>query len=231
MKKLLLVITLMAATLTGFSQDFWSDHSFQTKITFGLIAATNINFPQLKSTDMSVDYLDYSSSLSYDLGFTADFKFNDYFSIRPGIVYMGKSAGLTGVNNDNSLQIPFSVYQEYHLYYLEVPLDFIGHIPFSNGANIFLGGGAYIAKGMHATVKETIGNNDPVKQKLKYGNNGDLKPMDYGITTTLGFQAARGWSVGLNFDIGGTNLIQNTEASGTSSFKINTLYFNVGLGF
>lgn len=230
MRKFLLAIALMAVTLTGFSQDFWSDRSVETKITYGLMLQS-IGFPQVKSANMSVDYLDYSSSLSSSFGVNADFRFNNYFSIRPGIVYMGRSAGLTGVNNDNALQVPISVYEKYDFYYLEVPLDFIGHIPFSSGANIFLGAGPYLAKGMSASVKETVADNGPIKEKLKYGSNGDLKPMDYGITTAVGFQAAKGWSVGLNFDIGGTNIIQNSDESGTSSLKINTLYFNVGMSF
>lgn len=224
MKKILLTIAIMAVTSTAFSQDFWSDHSFETKITFGLIAGTTITAPQLKSADLSIDQ-DYSSSFSGVLGINADFKFNDYFSIRPGLAYIGKSTGLSGVDAF------FSINEKYDFYYLEFPLDFIGHVPFSSGANIFLGGGPYIAKGMSASVKETIGTDATVKQKLKYGSNGDLKPMDYGITTTIGFQAAKSWSFGINFDIGGTNIIQNSDPSDTGSMKLNTLYFNVGLNF
>lgn len=221
MKRVLFTLGLIIITLASFAQDFWSGGS-EMKITYGLIATANINFPQLKSDGAIVDPVN-PFPISADFGINADFKFNDYFSIRPGIVYMGRSAE---VNDDNFLT---SVNQKYNFYYLEVPLDFIGHIPFYSGANIFLGGGPYLAKGMSASVKETIGNNDPVKEKLTYGSNGDLKPMDYGITTVLGFQAAKGWSVGLNFDIGGTNIIQNGDAS--NSLKVNTLYFDVGLSF
>lgn len=42
-----------------------------------------------------------------------------------------------------------SVTDEYKLHYLEVPLDFIGHVPVGDGANIFLGAGPYFAWGLN----------------------------------------------------------------------------------
>lgn len=137
MKKFLLTAGFALITLASFAQDFWSDHSFNTKITFGLILGPNLNFPRLNSADMSVDYLDHSSSISAVLGVNADFRFNDYFSIRPGIAYMGRRAGFN-MDSDNGL-FPISINEIYQFNYLEVPLHFIGHIPFASGANIFFG--------------------------------------------------------------------------------------------
>lgn len=164
-------------------------------------------------------------------GFNTDFKFNDYFSIRPGIFYAGKGGIMNpGYVDNNGNNV--SVIDDYKLHYLEIPLDFIGHLPVGDGANIFLGAGPYYSYGLNGTNTQTISSADPVIRKITYGKNGDFKSTDFGATTVLGFQGAKGWSVSANLEFGLTNILQtNNTGFDATQLKTVTFYFSIGQSF
>jgi len=168
---------------------------------------------------------DYLPSLIID-------KFNDYFSIRPAIFYSGMGGTINATYGDesgNTVTNTYNTNDEYKLHYLEVPVDFIGHLPVGDGANIFLGGGPFYAYGLNGTNKQSFFTADPVVRQIKFGNDGDFKSSDYGITSTLGFQGAKGWSISANLDFGLNNIIQN-NTTGFEATKLNTITFYLSIG-
>ena len=226
MTKFLFTLTFIFATITAFAQNYGgSDYP----ITFGISGGSNFAFIQVKSAHRQDVYTDSESPGSF--GVNADFKFNDYFSIRPGIMYTGKGGTAEAIYADDKGNNT-DVYNDYTIYYLEVPVNFIAHLPFQSGANIFLGAGPYFAYAFNGTNKQTLFNDDPVNYKIKFGSNGDLKSTDFGAATVLGFQAARGWSIGLNIDWGLTNILQNNSSGyDATQYKTITAYLSVGYTF
>jgi hypothetical protein len=61
---------------------------------------------------------------------------------------------------------------------------------------------------------------------------GDFKSTDFGVTTVLGFQGAKGWAISGNLDFGVTNIIQNdTTGFDASKLKTITFYLSIGQSF
>jgi hypothetical protein len=225
MKKLLLTFSFTVAAFAAFAQYGNDDKT----ITFGLVGGSNFAFLQVSSPYKYYVYTDATAPLS--LGLNADFKFNDYFSIRPSIFYSGRG-GMLNPGYVDSKGNNVSVIDEYKLHYLEVPLDFIGHLPVGDGANIFLGGGPYFAWGLNGTNKQTLYVNDPTVNKITFGKNGDFKQSDVGATTVLGFQGAKGWAISGNLDFGFSNILQNNNTGfDVTQLKTVTFYISVGQSF
>ncbi len=221
MKKLLLILSFIIPAFTTAIAQYGNDDK---TITFGLSGGSNFAFLQVNSLSKQDVYT--NSTTPFSLGLNADFKFNDYFSIRPAVFYSGKGGAMTAMS-DNA-----AVRDEYNLHYLEVPLAFIGHLPVGDGANIFLGGGPYAAWAINGTNKQTISVFDPVTQKITYGKNGDFKQTEAGATTVLGFQGAKGWAISANLDFGLTNIMQNNNtAFDVSQLKTATFYISIGQSF
>jgi hypothetical protein len=209
MKKILLTLSLLFTAIIGFAQNYGDDNT----ITFGLAGGSDFAYLQLKSPYRDDIYTDAENPFS--LGFNADFKFNDYFSIRPGIFYAGKGGTMNAIYVDpegNNV----SVTDDYRLHYLEVPVDFIGHLPVGDGAN----------------NNQQISDDGAINHKVTFGSNGDFKSTDYGITTVLGFQGAKGWSISGNLDWGLPNILQtNNTGFATSQIKTITFYLSIGQSF
>lgn len=227
MKRLLLTTVFTIITAGSFAQNWNSDND--NHITFGLAGGENLAYLQVASAHRQDVWTDSESPFS--LGLNADFKFNDYFSIRPGIFYsgMGGTINATYGDPDGTNVNAVNTNDEYILHYLEVPVDFIGHLPVGDGANIFLGGGPFYAYGLSGTNKQSFFTDDPVVEKIKFGSNGDFKSTDFGITSVLGFQGAKGWSIDANLEFGLTNIIQN-NTTGFDATKLNTITFYLSIG-
>ncbi|MDB4903533.1 MAG: PorT family protein [Mucilaginibacter sp.] len=225
MKKLLFLLHFTLVTTALFAQDYSNDDK---KITFGLSGGSSFADMQVTSPHSQDIYATEAQPVS--IGLTVDFKFNDYFSIMPGIAYAGKGGELNATYGQ-ALNNEVSIDDIYKLHYLQVPVDFIGHLPFESGANIFLGAGPYFSYGLNGTNTQT--NFDQTQtQHIKFGSNGDFKSTDYGVTSIIGFQAAKGWLVGLNIEQGFANIMQNnTTGFDASKIKTFSFYFSVGQSF
>jgi len=227
MKKLLLLCCLTAISTSLFAQNFGGNDN---PITFGLSGGSS--FANLQAKSPHQQYVNSTSEQPFSIGFNADFKFNDYFSIRPGISYMGKGGILNPVYVDDKIG-NVSVIDDYKLHYLELQGVAIGHLPVHDeGANIFLGAGPYFARGLNGVNKQTLYSNNPVSQKISFGSGGDFKQADYGLTGVLGFQAAKGWAISGNLDWGFNNIMQNnTTAFDATQLKTVTFYLCIGQSF
>ena len=224
--KALLIFSFTIISLNAFAQNYgYNDNA----ITLGLAGGSNFAFLQVSSAHRQEVYTD--STAPFSIGINADFKFNDYFSIRPGIFYSGKGGTMNAVYADN-IGNNTSVYDEYKLHYLEIPINLIGHLPVGDGANIFLGAGPYFSLGLNGTNRQTLFTADPVIHKITYGKNGDFKSTDFGASTVLGFQGAKGWAISGNLDFGLTNILQtNNSAFDATKFKTITFYLSIGQSF
>jgi hypothetical protein len=223
MKKTILILVI---TFTTFIAKAQSDNP----VTFGILGGQDLAVFQIKSPYRE----DISSNVSgpWSIGFSADFKLNDYFSVRPGLMYIGKGgepeANYADPNSNN-----ISVDDEYKLHYLEIPVDFIGRLSLGDsGANIFLGAGPYFSYALNGSNKQSFELDESMNEKITFGHNGDFKSTDAGITTLIGFTTAHGVVISANLEYGFTNILQtNNTGFDVSSFKTVTFYFGVGQNF
>lgn len=106
-----------------------------------------------------------------------------------------------------------------HLYYLEVPFYVTYWTnPIAKG-NIFGGLGPYIAYGIGGNTKTST---DKWKS---FGNKGDFKPFDAGLTFTAGYKMTNSFSFRIAYDKGMVNTAKDAPNSKTHN---NTLSLNIG---
>ena len=220
MKILLLVLCLVCSCGAAFSQNY---DSGERTITFGISGGSSIAGMYVKGPDQL--YIDDEIVEPVSIGVNADIKFNDYFSIKPSLFYQGKG-GMVNETGD------YDANNKYVLHYLEIPIDFIGHLPLgSNGANLFLGAGPFISIGLSGSNDYDV-DGVPAKETIKFGSNGQFKSTDFGLTSVLGFQTASGFDVGANFELGLVNMLQKTDLHiGATSAKTGVFYFSIGQSF
>jgi hypothetical protein len=220
MKKLLLCLCLTVGTAITYAQGYGNDDK---KITIGIAGGSNYAWFSVKAVDQE----DVSTDLEtpFSIGLNVDFKINDYFSIRPGIIYQGKGSKVDVI-------AMYSAQNSYRLHYLEIPIDFIGHVPIgSEGANIFFGGGPFMSLALNGNKKQTA-NDVVTNEAVKFGNNGDFKSTDFGVTTVLGFQVGNGMAVSANLDFGLVNILKNSDLNmGATSAKTGVFYVSFGQSF
>jgi hypothetical protein len=234
MKKTLFTLFFAIASLATFAQINQNDYP---TITFGIMGGANEAFLNTKMSSGSSISNNPISVGSF--GINADFRFSDYLSVRPGIFYSGKGGDIQYqesfiVPGPNGLggSISENIDQKFTLNYLEIPVTLIGHLPVSDSFNILVGAGPYVAMGLNGKTTTTPGGGDTETDNAKFGNDGDFKSTDFGATALLGFETQSGIIVGINYDIGLTNILQSASAGGSlQSLKTGAIYVSLGFAF
>jgi len=218
MKKLLFSIFLTGNAFIVFAQ-------INQTITYGISGGTSEASFFIKPPAADRGYVYGQSAAVFSLGLFADIPFSDYFSVRPSLFYQGMGSEVNEVAT-------YDVDDIYKLHYIEVPVALVGHWPIGdNGANIFIGGGPFLAFALNGTVQSTV-NSPGKKSDVQFGSNGDFKETDFGVTTLLGFQTAQGFSASFNIEFGINNILQKSDLNiAASSAKTNTVYFSIGQSF
>jgi hypothetical protein len=216
MKKLLLLVCIALIAHATYAQD---DENGQRRLSFTLSAGSSLAFfsfkPQLSATSLQNEA---------SLGGFADYRVNDYFSIAPGLLIAGKG----GHNEDYYNLYGYQVITDYHLYYLEEAVNFVGHIPLGGAANLFVGAGPFFANGIYGRKKVSVAGSDQ-DSRVKFGSNGDISSIDYGLSTMVGFKTRSRFSFALNFDLGTTNIHPlNPGIGDIQEYKTRSIYATLG---
>jgi hypothetical protein len=221
MKKILLTFILAIAITTSFAQYY----SAQSPWSFTIIGGASVNYFQVKSATTPVSN---SPAAVGCAGVGVDYKMNDFFSISPALMLSGKGGQVDRLDGPTTADVSSSL--QYELYYLQAAFACTGHIPVGEQANVFLGAGPYYAKGLFGKSKTDVDDNG---QSVKFGTNGDFKSNDYGITSQIGFQTEKGIIIGLNFDLGLSNINQPNpnDVKTNDQFKTRGFYVSVGRSF
>jgi hypothetical protein len=220
MKKLLLFIFLTATTTVTFAQSFGNDDH---TITFGLAGGSNYSWFSVKALDQRYVYT--NGNQPFSIGFTADIKINYNLSVRPSLFYQGKGSEV-------NVTATYDVEDIYKLHYFEIPVDLIGHWHLGNeGANIFYGAGPFVSLGLSGTNHKTV-NQDETNEKVTFGSTGDFKSTDFGVSTVLGYETSKGFSMGLNWEFGLVNILNKSDLNlGATSAKTGVFYLSIGQSF
>jgi len=203
MKKLLLTLALSTAALFTFAQI----------PTIGIRGGVNFADVSASSGSASVSL---GTLTTFNAGVFADLKAGA-ISIQPGLFYTGKGFKLSDSDESGSAQLS--------LRYLQVPVNFVYHVPVVVG-NIYFGAGPFAAFGLSGKTKATSGGTS-IEQDVTFGDGEeDVKRTEFGLQGIAGFQLKGGFLVGLNYDLGLTN-IANTNQEG----KLKNRVFGVSVGF
>ena len=194
-------------------------------VSFGVFAQIpsigikgGLNFATFASSDGGTS-MTSNSITTFNAGVFVDLKFGN-ISLQPALNYTGKGgsysetlvtpggSGVTEVEKDN-------------LYYLQLPVNLVFHIPVIVG-NIYFGAGPYIAQGLSGTAKEGSDS-----QKITFGSaSGDVRAQQFGADAIIGFKMAGGFLINANYDLGLSNDV-NAVDGGSSKSHV----FGVSVGY
>lgn len=207
MKTISLYVVLVFLTCTRLAA--------QTKaIQYGFKAGIgSVGFNRTPGQDILIDDPE-KARVGFSAGVFASLNI-DRISIQPGVFLVSRGAKTTDeiVSGD----IVYSGYGSWRLYYLQVPVNLVYHIPVSGGS-IYLGGGPYIATALSGKFNnKTLDGQTPgptydnaFDQKAKFGSGtfDNFKRIDYGVNAIAGFRFNSGLLINLGYEAGLAN-IQN----------------------
>jgi hypothetical protein len=221
MKKILLTICSTAICAAAFAQ----------LPTFGVKGGLNLaKFTLSADANGASVSLNSKTLTTFNAGVFADFKLPlTHFSIQPSLNYTGKGGNLTEGDSESGASL---VVKE-KLYYLQLPIDLVYHIPVIVG-DVYLGAGPYAARGLSGKVTGNLddgqGNVQNESTDVHFGNgdNDDVAPMQYGVNFMAGFKLKSGLLINVNYDLGLSNDIPSSQSSdGKSKSKV----LGISLGY
>jgi len=203
--RLLVVIIVLTTTLESFAQ-----------IKFGVKGG--LNYANMLDKNNNRTYSDdYQAKIGFNLGVTAEYSISEKFAIEPGLLFSTKgykleNSGITGSVNLN---------------YLEVPINAIYKIEFSN-AKILIIAGPYLGYAVSGKMKASepvLGvNEDSKEQKVVIGT--DIKPLDFGLNIGAGVEI-KDITVSLQYGYGLANLTLHSE----NDAKLKNRVLGISIGY
>lgn len=223
MKKTLLTICFAAASLVTFAQ----------LPTFGIRGGVNFASQSISASGENIS-VSSGTLTTFNAGVFIDFKFAN-LSLQPALNFTGKGAKYTGdVTDINGNDAGTSTVTE-NLYYLQLPVNVVYHIPVLVG-NVYFGAGPYVARGLTGKIKVPAGvdtgsgGTDGTDETVHFGNGeDDIKAMQYGADFILGVEFKKGFLINANYDLGLSN--DFPSADGGVSSKSRVFGFSVGYKF
>jgi hypothetical protein len=211
MKKILLTALLAVSSLVTFAQI--SSIGIKGGLNLATISSNSYGFGSPGTVK------------SFNAGLFVDLKFGN-FSLQSGLNYTGKGGTYTSTYIFPGFGgIQHSAVKE-NLYYLQLPVNLVYHIPVIIG-NIYFGAGPYIAQGLSGKISSTS-NGQTFSQNLSFGNstNDDIRATQFGADAIVGLKLRGGLLINANYDLGLTNDLPSGE-SGSSKLRA----FGISLGY
>lgn len=183
---------------------------------------------------------DYKSSIGGQVGGIVNFQINDYFSIRPELMY--SNVGAEGYSptyyitalyydavinpNPDAFDIgTISTHEKYRINYLSIPLNFVGQIPINEKFKLQAFAGPYAAIALNGTCSRTTTSNyydGKVYTEDKYYEIKMGKPEDKNMYQPNDYYMNR-FDLGFNFGIGfqlNSFVFSTSYSMGTKNIRI-----------
>jgi len=219
--KLVLLIIISFLCIPSFAQmEVSKPDRFLPK--FGIKAGLNIaNFLEKDNDGISSDV--YDSKIGFHAGIVVEIPFGKRFAVEPSIMVSTKGFQYNSEYDDTTF------YEEYNLYYLDIPIPV--EVMLEIGiVKVFAAVGPYFGIGIGGNeYDETktggvkIDEND---DKISWGDKDGLKSLDYGLT--LGFGAEiKGFQLSFAYDLGLANISNYTD----NDFKRNNRVTRISLAY
>ncbi|MBK0380877.1 porin family protein [Mucilaginibacter segetis] len=203
MKKLLLSIALFSAVTTAFAQS--ASFGIKGGVNFADVAASSGSFSAT-----------LGSLTTFSVGAFTDIKAGA-ISVQPGIYYTGKGFK-TVTTSTESVSLD--------LKYVEVPVNFVYHVPAVVG-DVYFGAGPYAAIGVNGKAKAKSGS-DSYEEDVTFGDGPeDIKKTDFGLQFIGGFHFSKGLLIGVNYDLGLSDISNDDSTDGTLKHRV----WGISVGF
>ncbi|WP_018343922.1 porin family protein [Cytophaga aurantiaca] len=191
MKKIILLALIVATSLSA--------KNSMAQISVG--PKVGLNLAHIYS-DGDLGFDNPSNKVGFQIGGMLNAQINDYFAIRPELLFNNVGSKFKSNSSDATATITTN--------YLSLPLNFIGQYPINDKFKIQAFAGPYAALGLGGKykVESPFGNTDgSIKMKKDPGTSSDLylNSMDFGLNFGLGFQYTS-FVFTANYGLGLTNL-------------------------
>ena len=194
----------------------------QAQTTWGVKAGVTmpkINYG-IKGLPLGMTFDSPESNVSfYATGF-ADIALSKKFSLQPGLSYQGKGGKTTTVEEDETTKLVTN------FSYIEVPVNLVYYIKAGDG-KIFLGAGPYVAYGIAGNRK----TNKEKSEKISWGNDKDVKPLDIGLNTMFGYKLSGGFLINMGYGMGFSNTLTKDDVAGILGFTAKNRVLSAGIGY
>ncbi|MBS1530669.1 MAG: PorT family protein [Bacteroidetes bacterium] len=213
MRKVLLFLIFSLASSVAFCQD-------TTK--FGIFAGLNET-----SVPMVFQGRPYANATQggFSIGGVADIGLSKFLSFQPGLYYTRKGGATLHDTIYLNTGVPKNAGSDkLYLYYGEIPLNFIFHVPLA-GATVFAGGGPYLALEFDSKLLFKVDGEGETYNQSPY-NPPEVSDTDLGYNIIGGIRFAKGITVRVTYEKS-----FGTIYAGQSSAKNQGLNFSVGYFF
>jgi len=204
MKKTLLSLCLLMASFAAFAQ----------LPTIGFKGG--VNFAKLNVSADGTNVTANSGTLTtFNVGAFVDFKFGNV-SLQPALNFTGKGGKFSSEEVDGSAQ--------FKLYYLQVPVNVVYHVPAVVG-DFYFGAGPFLSMGVSGKEKANV-NGTEESVNVKFGSGEDeVKRTEFGANAIVGFKFKTGFLINANYDLGLSNITNDNTG------KLKNRVFGISVGY
>ncbi len=218
MKKTLLLLVCAISALTASAQraessssSFFSTERADQPVTFGIRGGVNFAKQSISSDGYSFSL---KSNVGFNVGVSVDIPILESFYLQSGLYYTVKGYKLEG----EDYEYEEAATEKVNPSYLEIPILASYRYNFSDRTQLQINFGPYVACGIAGKYK--FGD-----EEVDYFDD-ENKRFDAGLAFGAGMTFGHIF-VGLNYDLGLTNTLKDSE----ESFKNRCLSINVGYNF
>lgn len=172
-------------------------------------------------------------------GLIGNFKLSPAFSIAPGLLFTGKGSKTKTTFTDKSY-----VTTKFNPYYIELPVDFVFHLPLDTKNKFFISAGPYIAVGVGGKSISDLVVGDvttTIEREIEYNNDNPftsqqedaayykLKRFDYGLNVGAGI-ILNSFLIKLNYGYGLSKINSTQNDNNDDDLnKYRTISLSVGI--
>ncbi|WP_184541688.1 porin family protein [Mucilaginibacter sp. FT3.2] len=226
MKKLLLSLFFAASSMAAFAQ--LPSIGIKGGANFATITSSGTPANMIAGSNV---YANSSTVTSFNLGVFVDVKLG-HFSLQPAVNFTGKGGKFNGPTGQFPNGSVSEIGTKYNLYYVQVPLNVVYHVPFIVG-EFYFGAGPFVGMGVYGRKNLSADNNNngvhtllSSSGKVEFGDNGDIRSDEYGAGAIAGIKLKGGLLFNLNYDLGLSNIAPDQAGN-----KFKNRVFGASIGF
>lgn len=206
MKKIFLITLLVC--LTGLQ-------SRAQKIIYGAEVAGGIAYQQIRNSEV------------LSTGIVRTFNFKGV--VQMPVLYNLWLESALGVVGKGGVFYQDALTTTIHATYLQVHVNLMRKLNFTDLGVFYLGAGGYLARGINGTIDyETPGTKST--DKLKFGQDNDMRRYDAGLDFMAGFEFRNHLTFNIGYNLGLNNLASAPQKD-TGTGVVRNREFTVGLGY